>query len=151
MKLPFEKETWREQFARVERWYQKTQKISRTRVAVDTEDLDILFAFFLNCWHLYDWLKNSEALPAETIEDFFRKNDHMKFCYDICIGTKHLKIDNPKAGLNRLVMGREYVGGKIGYVSTQMILFKGGGRRMTLMADNCMSEIKSFLRESKLL
>lgn len=151
MKLPFEKDAWKEQLARIERWYSKTQRISRSRVAVDIDDLDLLLAFFLNCWHLYDWLKNSEALPVEVIEDFFRKSENMKLCYDICIGTKHLKIDNPKGGLNRLVMGYEYMGDNIGYVTTQLILFNGGGRRMTVLADNCMSELKSFLRENNLL
>ena len=98
-------EAWKEQFARIKRWYKRIEPINRNQASISEQDMDLLFAFFVNCWHLYDWLKNANVLPISILNDFFRNDKAMKFCYDICIGAKHLRIDRPKAGLNALVRG----------------------------------------------
>jgi len=143
-------EAWKEQLARLRRWYERTTPISRDRASISEEEVDLLFAFFLNCWHLYDWLKNSNALPTLLLDEFFRNDETMRICYDICIGAKHLRIDRPKAGLSALVRGVEYMGEKIGEVPTQLFLFKGGTQSLTILADVCMSKIEGFLRDNNL-
>lgn len=143
-------DAWKEQLARLRRWYSRTRPISRERLAVSEDDLDILFAFFQNCWHLYDWLKNSGAVSDQILESFFRQSAEMKFCYDICIGTKHLQIDRPKAGINVLIRQVEYGGENIGDIPTQNLWFPGGNRRLAYLADQCMAQIEHFVSENHL-
>jgi hypothetical protein len=143
-------EAWKEQLARVRRWHMKTKRINRDRASVSDDELDVLFAFFQNCWHLYDWLKNSNALSVQTLDDFFREEETMKLCYDICIGTKHLRIAYPKASFNALAIAREYMGDDREEGKSQLILFRGGWRAMTLLADECMSLVESFLHRNYL-
>ncbi len=147
---PKKDDRWKEQLARVRRWHLKAQKINRDKTSISDDELDLLFAFFLNCWHLYDWLKNSNALSTEALDNFFRKNETMKLCYDICIGAKHLNIDYPKGGFNRLHIAREYMGKDADTGKTQLILFESGIQDMVGLANNCMMLIESFLREHKL-
>jgi hypothetical protein len=82
------------------------------------------------------------------LDAFFRNNDEMKLCYDICIGAKHLQIDFPKAGPNALARQYEYAGKKIGYVPTQHFSFFGSSQALSNVADQCMSQIENFISEN---
>lgn len=142
---------WKEQLARTRRWHLKTQEISRKQNTLSEEELDVLFAFFMNSWHLYDWLKISNALSTDTLDEFFRKNKTMKLCYDICIGAKHLRIDYPKGSFNQLIFAYNDAGDGSEITRTQLILGNDGPHDLTGLADDCISAIESFLRENKLL
>ena len=142
---------WKDQYRRVKRWYSKIQCIDRDNSSISEEELDTLFAFFQNCWHLYDWLKNSEVLSVDLLDGFFRDNETMKFCYDICIGGKHLNIDHPKKGHTRLRIVREFLGQDGGIGRTQLILFGNDFRDMTGLAKECMEQVEAFLHKYRLL
>lgn len=59
----------------------------------DVEFQDMMWAFFQNCWHIKDWLKNdplvSQALKDAAIQDA-HQSQHLKMCQELCNGTKHL-------------------------------------------------------------
>jgi hypothetical protein len=94
-----------EQFERMKRWYERIKKIDQGR----QHDLsfinlspgyfhDEVYAFFQNCYHLKDWIKNDETvrLPEKDVEDFINQNECMCLCADICNGTKHLKLKDER-------------------------------------------------------
>src|ERR1039457_811516 len=59
-----------------------------------TEYEDMLFAFFQNCWHLKDWIKNDAAAPrtlAGPIEELCKQYRPLLLCADIANATKHLR------------------------------------------------------------
>ena len=88
-----------EQFDRVKRWYQRFVTIDEGRQHSLPSDnyQDEVYAFFLNCYHLKDWIKNDESIGvAEAeVEDFINNNNDLKLCGDICNNNKHLTLDSP--------------------------------------------------------
>jgi hypothetical protein len=64
---------------------------------------DELFAFFLNCYHLKDWLKNDKAAgraAQNDVEHFIDSSYPMKLCADICNSHKHLRLKAPRSDGN---------------------------------------------------
>jgi hypothetical protein len=59
--------------------------------------------FFLNCYHLKDWIKNdkSAGLPAQNnVENFVSSSYPLNLCADICNAHKHLKLRAPRSDGN---------------------------------------------------
>jgi hypothetical protein len=70
--------------------------------ASDVEFQDMMWAFFQNCWHLKDWVRNdplaSEA-QKKSIIDQAHASALLGISRDLCNGTKHLKLDRkPSSG-----------------------------------------------------
>jgi hypothetical protein len=86
-----------EQFERMKRWYERIKEIDEGRLHNISSDHyhDEVYAFFINCYHLKDWIKNDDTvkLPKKDVEGFIKKHECMRLCADICNGTKHLKLD----------------------------------------------------------
>jgi len=57
---------WFEQFRRVKRWYTRFKSIDEGRPDTLTLDgyLDEVYAFFQNCYHLKDWIKNDASVST---------------------------------------------------------------------------------------
>jgi len=94
-----------EQFERMKRWHECVKKIDQG----EPHDLsftnlppgyfyDEVYAFFQNCYHLKDWIKNDDTvkLPEKGVEDFINQSDCMRLCANICNGTKHLKLEDKR-------------------------------------------------------
>ncbi len=89
-----------EQFERVKRWYERFKRINEgTAQEKSTEYYhDEVYAFFLNCYHLKDWIKNDTDVPEEVrqdVERFVGKSDALSTCGDLCNSIKHLKLNTP--------------------------------------------------------
>lgn len=164
---------WEEQYERIKRWYEKTQKIDYLEElrkkqyqndnqllallflhenSITDEGLDIFYAFFINCYHLKDWLWHSKALPTDIVGDFFDKNEAMKICHIICTGSKHLEITNPKIlNKNSTYQTREEwdpsrsKNDESGYVKTRLISINGATYDMLDLSKKCMQELDKFL------
>ena len=93
-----------EQFERMKRWYERIKKIDQG----EPHDLsyinlspdyyyDEVYAFFMNCYHLKDWIKNDDTvkLLKEDVEDFIKRHECMRLCADICNSIKHLNLTRP--------------------------------------------------------
>lgn len=78
-----------DQLERVERWYERLQQ---AEVGSD-EQLDFLFAFFTNCYHLRDFLEESD-ISQEKIAGLLKKHE-MQICRDICNESKHCSLSRP--------------------------------------------------------
>lgn len=90
-----------EQFKRMQRWYEHFKEIGQgtSHERSSEEYTDVVYAFFQNCYHLKDWIKNDDTIKLPKgfdIEDFINKNRCMRLLADICNGTKHLKLNMPE-------------------------------------------------------
>ena len=76
-----------EQFDRVKRWYQRFVTIDEGRRHTLPSDnyQDEVYAFFLNCYHLNDWIKNDESVGTASakVEAVINGNNELKVCGDI--------------------------------------------------------------------
>ena len=98
---------YREQYDRMKRWYARFEAIDKGRqhdVASDNY-VDEIYAFFLNCYHLKDWIKHDPAvLPifvsdkaaAAAVEGAIKADRSLKLCADICNSLKHLRLTRPE-------------------------------------------------------
>jgi hypothetical protein len=97
---------YQEQFERIRRYYQRVREANNGPELTMSSDyyVDDLYSFFINCFHLKDWLKNDPEYKKHTnqeIEDYFKQNPFLSLCGDLCNGLKHLaKNRNPKSGSN---------------------------------------------------
>ena len=88
-----------EQFLRVERWFSRLldDALSRPKTQQITEEYfqDDLYSFFINCYHLKDWIEkdNSIACTKSDTESFLAKNEYLKLCADLCNSSKHLVLN----------------------------------------------------------
>jgi len=58
---------WIEQWERVLRWYARFSRTNEGREHTDASDnyQDEVYAFFQNCFHLKDWIKNDSSVPSD--------------------------------------------------------------------------------------
>jgi len=90
-----------EQFERVKRWYERFRSIDQGRQHNLPSEYyqDEVYAFFLNCYHLKDWIKNdgSVGAAAAKAEEFINNSKELSLCADICNGLKHLKLTSTRS------------------------------------------------------
>jgi hypothetical protein len=113
---------------------------------------DEAFAFFLNCYHLKDWIKNDNAagLAAQNdVENFINSSYPLKLCADICNSHKHLRLKAPRSDGNPRFAKRHYklLGDRT--ATTISLKFeietsRGPVDAFTL-ATQCVDEWKSFI------
>jgi hypothetical protein len=91
---------WEEQWKRVLRWYERFRLIDggaeQTNPIESYED-DVL-AFFMNCYHFKDWLKNDPATGVKSpeVEAFVNRSPNLTLCGGLATGSKHLSISDPR-------------------------------------------------------
>jgi hypothetical protein len=89
-----------EQWERVKRWYQRFGEISQGKLHDRPSDFyqDEVYAFFMNCYHLKDWIKNNPTnlSLSDKVENFISNTLEMALCADICNSMKHLRLSKPK-------------------------------------------------------
>jgi hypothetical protein len=124
-----------EQLNRVERWYKRFEEIDSGTIHNRPSEYyqDDVYSFFQNCHHLKDWIKNDTnvTLPnkGQVVEDHVSGNDDLKLCADICNGTKHLKLIDPKTRKPKSRTGKQpefikaeyglHIGGSLNFGSSQ--------------------------------
>ncbi len=147
---------YEEQFERVKRWYQRVQAITFGLTHNKNTDFlqDEVYAFFINCYHLKDWIKNDETLDDKIkgkVENFIHKDDDLKLCKDICHGLKHLKLINPVTGKKPEFKGRKFeleLGGEESIIVVKYnIITSTGNKDAFLLATNCMKKWEEFIKK----
>lgn len=94
---------YHEQYDRVKRWYVRIEAIDqgRTHVLASDNYLDEIYAFFLNCYHLKDWIKSDGTVPTkvqQAVEGYLSANRSLRLCADICNSLKHLHLTSKRSG-----------------------------------------------------
>jgi hypothetical protein len=82
---------WPEQFSRMLRALHKLERPHADR----TLELDEIYSFVQNAWHLKDWIRNDDSLPRRVSSSVVRAAetiDSLQFCADLANGSKHLKL-----------------------------------------------------------
>lgn len=93
-----------EQFNRVVRLYERFRELSHGKVhATESENyVDDVHAFFQNCYHLKDWIKNDPAAPSAmkgNVESYVSGSASLALCADLCNSQKHLVLNStPRSG-----------------------------------------------------
>ena len=85
-----------EQYERVKRWYFRFKDINDGMIHNKNSDYyeDEIHAFFINCYHLKDWLRKSNKEKYFDVGTLFNEKSgklHMKICADFCNGSKHVE------------------------------------------------------------
>jgi len=146
---------YQEQFDRLKRWYGRFEKIDQGRPHTVASDyyIDEIYAFFINCYHLKDWIQNDETvrLPQGKIEHFVHQNECMRVCKDICNGIKHLKRKSysggdPEFGPRKfsLDLGEPTTIIKVKY----SIITKTGTIDAFQLASECLQRWKEFIKRN---
>lgn len=81
-----------EQYKRVKRYLNRLEHQDRDSTEYD----DDLWAFFQNCYHLKDWIKNDPSVRADIaskVEGFVNNNLELRICSDLANRIKHLSLD----------------------------------------------------------
>lgn len=85
------KPNYMKQFDRVKRFYCRILDSDRDQMYYE----DDLWAFFQNCWHLKDWIKNDETVSCEifcSIEEAIKEYKYIMICSDLANRSKHSKL-----------------------------------------------------------
>lgn len=90
--------TYKEQYNRMRRWYDRFGTLAQGRPHDMPSDnyLDEIHSFFLNCYHLKDWIKNDPTVATRiraAVEEYVNSNRALRICSDLCNSLKHLHRD----------------------------------------------------------
>jgi hypothetical protein len=103
--VPKQQRTYLDQFARVARWHDRLKEVNRGKSHDRNTQFyeDELYAFFMNCYHLKDWIKADPDLrkagKGRDVEDAVHGDAHMQVCEGICNGEKHFAFTRNKGRL----------------------------------------------------
>ncbi len=125
--------------------------------------IDIAYAFFMNCYHLADWIDKSKPKNKSYLDPYVYVNESsfLKFSYDLCIKSKHLKIYPMKKkvdediGLGRLFrQGVGSAGRKMTFDYVVTYKDKNGNKKNDKVIDlakSCISEWNNYLNKEGLI
>src|SRR5258706_4558424 len=79
-------EQWRAQWEMTLLWFDRVERLRRKSLKkhLDIGDLDLVLAFFQNCYHLRDWIAVSKPALKDQMNQLFRRQFAMGACRDIC-------------------------------------------------------------------
>jgi hypothetical protein len=105
--------SWHEQYDRMKRWYDRFAAIAQGRDHDVPSDnyVDEIYAFFMNCYHLKDWLKSDTSLSAavrNAVEAHVSAQRPLCLCADICNALKHVALTTTRSGENPRFGRKQY-------------------------------------------
>jgi hypothetical protein len=151
---------WEEQWKRVGRWFERFSNTARGRDHDRESDAyqDEAYAFFLNSFHLKDWLKNDPAssVAASDVEAFISRSPSLRLCADLANGSKHLTLTRPRVDAKTRVGRRDFSlvlgGGRLPRIAAKYEVEAAGKKRDAFkLATECMHEWTSYLEAKGLL
>jgi hypothetical protein len=133
-------ESWRDQLERTRRWNHRLQQCRLQFLSDPQTALDYAYAFFMNCYHVKDWLK---AAGQPNVEEFVRSSLTLSVCGDLCNGMKHFDLDRARVDNNWRGRAREY--NPSGPPTPIPFLLVGGGVHNVFdLANTCVREWERF-------
>ena len=86
----------------MKRWYKRFKEINNGQIHDKPSGFyeDDVYAFFMNCYHLKDWIKKDPAAAsvANMVENYINNNPELSLCADICNGLKHFHFNRDRSG-----------------------------------------------------
>ena len=94
---------YEEQLERVRRYYARFRKLNdgMEHTAATDEYIDDVYAFFMHCHHLKDWLQKDPAYTKHThrqIDNHVKHTQVLAICADICNAAKHFTLGRRCSG-----------------------------------------------------
>lgn len=151
---------YQEQYDRMKRWYERFSALNNGRLHdVPSENyLDEIYAFFQNCYHLKDWIKN-DSLPSNiqsAVESYINHDRALSLCADICNSLKHLQLKSDRSGENPS-FGKKHYAVTVGPGLPITISLKyevdtnSGPIDAFILATNCIAAWDAFFKQHGLL
>ncbi len=145
--------SYREQLQRLERNYQRFAEIDQGRPHDRgcLHYLDEVYSFFLNCYHLKDWLKKDPGFPGSTeVESYIDANQELQLCADICNAYKHHQLDKPPRSAGNPRVGGQKInlelGGGQAAIKIKFTIDTASGPRDAFeLATKCLQLWKDFI------
>jgi hypothetical protein len=103
---------YRVQYERVIRWFERFKTINSGKMhTTSTENYeDEIHAFFQNCYHLKDWIKNDTSITRLLdVEEYINATVSLQLCADICNALKHLSRNRPNRSGKDPELGKQEV------------------------------------------
>ncbi len=104
-----------EQYERMQRSYDRFREInSRLADKVSSDYEDDVYAFFMHCYHLKDWIKNDSSVKARMpnigtdVEQFINESDALSLCAALCNSLTRLELDRTHSNEPRIFGRRRY-------------------------------------------
>jgi hypothetical protein len=153
-------EMWRQQWDRVNRWYGEFQLTNDGRPHTRNSDyyVDEVYAFFQNCHHLKDWLKNDPTTihRCRDVEDVLKASVNLRLCGDLANATKHLQLNQrTHTGDRKIGFGSRHFDLELGdppTVNVRFVVESGGQKHDAFdIATKCIEEWEHYLRTKGLL
>jgi hypothetical protein len=147
---------YEQQLARVERWYKRFSRLNRGIPHQRSHDelTDEVYAFFINCFHLKDWIRGDESLTFpnkhSVIERFITSSRYMSICADLCHGMKHLRLKRTRTGKQpHITTGHIGLGGPKPIVKMAYTIDTARGPMGAFqLATKCMRAWRRFMRKN---
>ena len=141
--------TAEEQIARVARHFRRFREYEGglpADMGVSLDHKDLVYAFFLNCYHLKDWIKADPALaPLGDVEAFINRSPALRLCADVCNSSKHFELTRPRSNESPTVGVPNIVVGKKSVVLRYGIETSSGPINSFELAERCMADWSKFL------
>lgn len=149
---------YREQYERANRYLRRLIDLQNGIVHVtDSESYaDDLHAFYQNCYHLKDWIKNDPSCRAwSDVEAYVTSDRWLSMCADLCNAQKHLVLNRHRstespapAGGNISLLINDGLGGqeKVQISISYKISTSSGALDALEVANRSMQAWAAFLR-----
>lgn len=154
-------ENYLSQYFRMKRYHQRFESLTTGIYNPEHPSdyyIDDAYAFFQNCFHLKDWIKedNNSGKLKDLVEKFINGDASLSLCRDICNGLKHFKLDPSKSfiqsGQTPTFSSRLYkrgVGSSSPTLSAHLnIETKGGTLDAFQLATDCVKSWEKFLTDN---
>lgn len=152
-------ERWKFAFGVFLRWYKRLEAIAQKAAEedIDADDWDFIYAYFMWCWHLRDWLVASRPDLTSKVSEFVRKTVELHIAHDICNGLKHAQLSRPKRDAEfNIYRIYDYEAEELGGYPVKYRVASGDGadvRKFDLfeLAQNCLLSWRRFLESEELI
>lgn len=81
---------YQEQLARIERLYDELHKYNEATNENFEKGIDAFTSFFIQCYHLADWLKKS-GYSENIVYGYIKKSPYLSLCHELANAQKHGK------------------------------------------------------------
>ena len=140
---------YQDQLTRVRRFLHRIETHNRPSTDYD----DDIWAFFQNCWHLKDWVKNDPEVPSSvrtTIESTIKGSPELLMCADLANASKHLFLSTPRIGAKH--SHKNYLVVMGGQSRVEYFIDTGDGSKIDAvdLARKCVTSWESILENQNL-
>ncbi len=149
-----------EQYERLQRSYDRFREINSRLADKVSSDYDV-YAFFMHCYHLKDWIKNDASVKSRMpnlgtdVEQFINESEALGLCADLCNSLKRLELDRSHSSAPRIFGRRRYhfelnIGSRSS-IKLQWLVERNNKPPIDAfeLATECIAEWDKFLRRLK--